>query len=147
LVRSVRERGYKGIIASGFSISDPSLASLGGSSLAETIFPTPFFYNNPLNPEAKMIFTKFKKRYKEEASYFTGMGYTAMKFLAMGIKLSGNGKSEDVSKALAKITRFESPYGTMVMVNGQGDYARLQGPTIAKWTKDGTQVVWVKPKK
>lgn len=146
-VRALRERGYQGIVAAGFSISDTTLFSLAGSTLDKTIFPTPFFYGDPKSTEASNIFKLYKKKYGEEMAVFGGQGYSAAKLILSAMKISKTGSAADVTKALKRITRLETIYGPMVFSGGQGDYAISQEATLAVWDSKGGQTKWVAPKK
>jgi ABC-type branched-subunit amino acid transport system substrate-binding protein len=146
-VRALRERGYQGIVAAGFSISDTTLFSLAGSTLDKTIFPTPFFYGDPKSTEAANIFKIYKKKYNEEMAVFGGQGYSAAKLILSAMKISKTGSAADVTKALKRITRLETIYGPMVFSGGQGDYAVNQEATLAVWDSKGGQTKWVAPKK
>lgn len=140
LIKTLRGRGYKAGIVSNYGIADQSNYDIGGDSLAGVIYPIVFYAPNPVNDVAKNFVALYKAKYKEDPSIYPAQGYTAMWQLAMGMKASGDGKSDNVAQALSKMTTMKTVYGDTTIKDGQ---STLVGEALyLEWTKDGYARVW-----
>ncbi len=140
LIKTLRNRGYKGGIVSNYGIADQSNYDIGGDSLAGTIYPIVFFAPNAVNGTAKNFVARYKAKHKEDPSVFPAQGYTAAWQLAIGMKASGDGKAESVAQALAKMDKMTTVYGETTIKDGQSS---LVGDALfLEWTKDGYARVW-----
>jgi ABC-type branched-subunit amino acid transport system substrate-binding protein len=143
LVKALRDRGYKGRIVGNYGLSDQNNFAIAGTSLAGVVMPVTFNPAKPVNKLGRDIVKWWKSTNEGQLpSAYPGMGYTAMWYLAIAMKNSGDGTPENVTKALNKIGRMESVYGQVRFVNGQIDLAKTAKPIFLEWQADGTQKEW-----
>jgi len=143
LVKALRDRGYKGRIVGNYGLSDQTNYAIAGASLAGVVMPVTFNPAKPINKLGRDIVKWWKSENGGALpSAYPGMGYTAAWYLAVAMKNSGDGTPANVAKALNKIGRFDSVYGTVRVNKGQLELGRTAKPTFLEWQADGTQKEW-----
>jgi len=143
LVKALVDRGYKGQIVGNYGLSDTTNYAIAGNSLAGVVMPTPFFAEKATNKIGKQIVSWWKANNAGAyPSVYPLQGYTAVYYLATAIKNSGDGKPANVAKAMNKIGRFETGYGTVKFERGQMKFAQTALPNYVVWRAGGLKTVW-----
>ena len=139
MAKALRDRGYEGQLVTTYGISNEANYEIGGETLEGIIFPVAF--TPQMTDPAAVAFTElYEAEYGEVPDVFAAQGYTAIKMVAEGLAIAGDGDSDAVAQAMATITEMSSPYGDIVFENGQ---ASLAGETtFMQWNADGTQSIW-----
>lgn len=141
IIAALRNRGYKGHIAANDVIAPPPMFKKIGEPLAGVPFPVLFSAEISNTPEAKKFIDAYQARFKELPDAYAAQGYTAMYYIAQGLKsLEGKPTREGLAEAMAKIaTITHNVYGGLPMKEGQADF---QKSLIGAWSKDGKVVAW-----
>jgi branched-chain amino acid transport system substrate-binding protein len=140
LARALRERGYTKPMLSSYGIDSQALFKTSAGGLAGSIFFVPFQSGFTKNDMATKFSADYKAAYGTDADQYGAQGYTAMWFLAQGMKAAGSNDPKKVATALNGITSQDTVYGKVTYENGQ---ASLQdAPSFLEWNKDGTLKVW-----
>ena len=143
LVKALRDRGYKGRIVGNYGLSDSTNFAIAGASLAGVVMPVTFDPSKPVNKLGRDLVKWWKSGNGGQLpSAYPGMGYTAMWYLAIAMKNSGDGTPENVAKALNKIGRMDSVYGLVRFNKGQIELSRTAKTMFKEWQADGTQKDW-----
>jgi ABC-type branched-subunit amino acid transport system substrate-binding protein len=143
LIKALRDRGYKGRIVGNYGLSDATNFAIAGASLAGVVMPVTFDPSKPVNKLGRDIVKWWKSGNGGQLpSAYPGMGYTAAWYLAIAMKNSGDGTPANVAKALNKIGRMDSVYGTVRFNKGQIELGRTAKPVFKEWQADGTQKDW-----
>ncbi len=141
IIAALRSRGYTGHISSSDAISPAAVYKKIGAPLVGIPFPITFASEISNSVPAKKFVAGYELKFKEAPDTYSAQGYTAMYYLAQGLKsLDGKPTRETLAQALAGITRIEpNIYGGLPMIAGQ---AEVQTSQIANWTKDGKVAAW-----
>jgi len=144
IIAALRAREYAGHISASDAISPAPVYKKIGAALAGTPFPILFSPEISKTPEAQAFVAGFAKKFGEAPDTYCAEGYTAIYFIAQGLKaLDGAPTREALADALGKATSIEhNVYGGVPMNNGQ---AEVSNSIIAQWTRDGKVVRWEKP--
>lgn len=143
LIKALKDRGYKGRIVGNYGLSDATNFAIAGASLAGVVMPVTFDPSKPINKLGRDIVKWWKKENGGQLpSAYPGMGYTSAWYLAIAMKNSGDGTPQNVAKALNKIGRMDSVYGTVRFNKGQIELGRTAKPVFKEWQADGTQKDW-----
>ena len=141
IIAALRNRGYAGRIAANDVIAPPPMFKKIGEPLVGVPFPVLFSAEISNTPEAKAFIAEYQKRNNELPDAYAAQGYTAISYIAQGLKQSdGKPTREALAEAMAKIPAIErSIYGELPMKDGQADF---QKSLIGAWSKDGKVVAW-----
>jgi len=143
LIKALRDRGYKGRIVGNYGLSDNTNFNIAGASLAGVVMPVIFDPENPANQIGKNLVTWWRKTNNgQNPSVYPGLGYTAMWYLAVAIKNSGDGRAPNVAKALNRINKMFTIYGEVRFDGGQIGLTKTASPTFKVWQADGKQINW-----
>lgn len=144
IIAALRGREYAGHISASDAISPAPVFKKIGAALADAPFPILFSPEISKSPEAQAFVAGFSKKFGEAPDTYCAEGYTAIYFIAQGLKgLDGAPTRENLAEALGKAASIEhNVYGGVPMNNGQAEVANS---IIAQWTKDGKVVRWEKP--
>lgn len=143
LIAALHDKGYKGQIISGETISGNGVYKSQPQALAPVSFPVYFLASDATGP-GKDFATAYKAKYGEEPDDYAAQGYMAVYTIAMGLKKAGNAMSRaGLSKALTGMTSLDNTiYGKVTFDKGQLDassnvkavhYTAPDG-VIAPWT-------------
>lgn len=141
IIAALRSRGYTGNISASDVISPAPMFKKIGEPLAGIPFPISFAADMATGDVAKAFSTAFQTKYNENPDTYAAQGYTAMLYIAQGMKsLSGAPTRDTLAEAMSSITAIEpNIYGGLAMIEGQ---AKVDQSLIANWTKDGMIAAW-----
>ncbi|NYD59526.1 ABC-type branched-subunit amino acid transport system substrate-binding protein [Nocardioides marinisabuli] len=139
IVKSLRERGYDGVILANNAIATgPNLASFG-KTLADTYYSVEYFPTSELEMAAD--FTEaYEATYDETPDLFSSQGYTAVMYAAAGVSGSdGDVDAESISAALGEISTFDSVWGELTFEDGQSNSSSFQ---VVQIDDSGAPQLW-----
>ncbi len=141
IIAALRSRGYNGKISASDVISPAPVFKKIGPALASVPFPILFSSEVSSSPEAKKFVEGYTKKFGDTPDTYSAQGYTALYYIAQGLKgVEGKPSREDLAAAIGKIRSIEyNVYGGVPMINGQ---AEVQDSIVAAWTADGKIVRW-----
>ncbi len=141
IIAALRNRGYTGPIAANDVIAPPPMFKKIGEPLAGVPFPVLFSAEISDTPEAKKFIADYQKRFNELPDAYAAQGYTAIYYIAQGLKgIDGRPTRDGLAQKMAAITNIEhNVYGELPMKDGQADF---QKSLIGAWSKDGKVVAW-----
>lgn len=141
IIAALRSRGYTGPISASDVISPAPMFKKIGEPLSGVPFPISFATEMSDTDAAKAFSTSFQAKFNENPDTYAAQGYTAMRYIAQGLKsLDGTPTRDALAEAMSAIKEVEpNIYGGLLMVDGQ---AKVDQSLIANWTKDGKISAW-----
>lgn len=121
LIAALHDKGYKGQIITGETISGTGVYKSQPDALAGVPFPVYFLADQPANEAAKSFVSAYTKKYGTAPDGYAAQGYNALYTLAMGLKAAGKDTTRaGLSKALTKMSSLpDTIYGDVTFKNGQ----------------------------
>lgn len=120
ITKSLREKGYEGVILANNAVATGPLLESFGDTLADTYYSVEYTPANDA-PEAQEFTKAYEEKYGEEPDLFASQGYTAVVYAAQGVADAGDDvDSASLADALAAISELDSPWGPLVFEDGQG---------------------------
>jgi branched-chain amino acid transport system substrate-binding protein len=141
IISALRARGYKGHISASDVISPVAVFKKAGAAIAGVPFPILFAPEVSESKEAKAFVANYEQRHKEQPDTYSAQGYTAIYYIAQGLRsLEGKPARDALAEALAKTTSIEhNIYGGLPMADGQAD---VRTSLIVAWSPEGKLVRW-----
>jgi ABC-type branched-subunit amino acid transport system substrate-binding protein len=119
LIAALHDKGYKGQIISGQTISGTGVFQSQPEALADVPFPV-YFLASQATGMGKDFADAYEKQYGEAPDDYAAQGFNAIYTLAMGLKAAGNDTTrEGLSKALENMTELDTIYGKVTFSGGQ----------------------------
>lgn len=139
ITKSLREKGYDGIVLANNAVATGPLLESFGDTLADTYYSVEYTPASD-QPEAQEFTKAYEDKYGEQPDLFASQGYTAVKYAAQGIADAGEGADPaELADALAAITELDSPWGPLVFDGGQGTSEDFQ---IVQIDDEGVPQLW-----
>jgi branched-chain amino acid transport system substrate-binding protein len=142
LIAALHDKGYKGQIISGETISGAGVYKSQPQALKGVPFPV-YFLASQASGLGKTFAEDYQKKYGQEPDDYAAQGYNAVYTMAMGLKAAGKDTTRaGLSKALDAMTSLdETIYGKVVFEGGQLDAA--SNVQIVQYSApDGVIVPW-----
>lgn len=141
IITALRQRGYKGTIATSEVISPPAIFQKSGKTVAGIPFATSFQPGISDSPEATAFIDAYKAKYNELPDVYAAQGYTAIQFIAQALKsLDGKPTRDALAQAMWDTKDIQhNVYGGQKMEDGQ---ARTPDTLIVNWNDNGKIVRW-----
>jgi ABC-type branched-subunit amino acid transport system substrate-binding protein len=142
LIAALHDKGYKGQILSGETISGAGVYQSQPEALADVPFPV-YFLASEATGLGKTFAADYKKKYGQEPDDYAAQGYNAIYTLAMGLKAAGDDTTRaGLSKALNNMTSLDKTiYGKVTFENGQLN-AASNVQIVHYSSPDGSIVPW-----
>ena len=140
VVKSLRERGYKGVILANNAVASEQNLDSFGATLADTYYSVEYFPTS--DREAANDFTEaYQEKYDEVPDLFASQGFVAVKYVAEAIaEVDGDVTPEALGEALAGIETLEgSVWGDLTFEEGQAVSEDFQ---IVKLDAEGQPALW-----
>lgn len=119
LIAALHDKGYKGQILSGETISGTGVYKSQPEALDNVPFPV-YFLASEATGMGKTFAEDYKKKYGDDPDDYAAQGFNAIYTLAMGLKAAGDDTSRaGLSKALDKMTELDTIYGKVTFDKGQ----------------------------
>lgn len=116
IIKQARQAGIKAAILGPDGFSDDTLFKLAGKENVTDVYYTNHFdAMAPANDRVKPFINSYKKKFGEEPSGFTALGYDAVYMIKAAMEKEQSVNSIKVAKGLASLTNFEGVTGTMTM--------------------------------
>lgn len=116
IIKQARQAGIKAAILGPDGFSDDTLFKLAGKANVTDVYYTNHFdATAPSNSKVKPFVDSYKKKFKEEPSGFTALGYDAVYMIKSAIEKEGTVNSIKIAKGLENLKNFEGVTGTMTM--------------------------------
>lgn len=144
VVKSLRERGYDGVILANNAIASEQNLDSFGATLADTYFSVEYFPTS--DREAAQEFTEaYQDKYGETPDVFASQGFVAVNYVAEAISsIDGEVTSQALGEALAGIDQLEgSVWGDLKFDNGQAVSEDFQ---IVQLDSEGKPALWEQDK-
>jgi branched-chain amino acid transport system substrate-binding protein len=142
LIAALHDKGYKGQIISGETISGAGVYKSQPQALKGVPFPV-YFLASQASGLGKTFAEDYQKKYGQEPDDYAAQCYNAVYTMAMGLKAAGKDTTRaGLSKALDAMTSLdETIYGKVVFEGGQLDAA--SNVQIVQYSApDGVIVPW-----
>ena len=122
LIAALHDKGYKGLILSGETISGAGVFKSQPDALATVPFPV-YFLASTATGAAKTFATDYKKKYGTDADDYAAQGFNAVWTMAMAAKAAGKKLSRaTLATALGNLKSLNNTiYGTVTFSGGQLD--------------------------
>jgi branched-chain amino acid transport system substrate-binding protein len=122
LIAALHDKGYKGLVISGETISGAGVFKSQPDALADVPFPV-YFLASSATGAAKTFATDYQKKYGTQPDDYAAQGFNAIWTMAMAAKSAGKDLSRaSLSKALTGLKSLDNTiYGTVTFDNGQLD--------------------------
>ncbi len=139
ITKSLREKGYEGVILANNAVATGPLLESFGKTLADTYYSVE--YTPASDIAAAQEFTEaYEEKYDETPDLFASQGYVAVKYAAQGVADAGDASDPAaLADALAAISELESPWGPLVFDGGQGTSEDFQ---VVQIDSDGVPQLW-----
>jgi branched-chain amino acid transport system substrate-binding protein len=119
LIAALHDKGYKGQILSGQTISGTGVYDSQPEALEDVPFPV-YFLADQATGMGKDFADAYEKEYGEAPDDYAAQGFNAIYTLAMGLKDAGDDTTrEGLSKALEGMTELDTIYGKVTFSGGQ----------------------------
>lgn len=143
VVKSLRERGYEGVILANNAVASEQNLDSFGQTLADTYYSVEYFPTSDL--EAANEFTEaYEAKYDEVPDVFSSQGYVAVKYVAEAIaSIDGDVSAEALGEALSEISELDSIWGKLAFENGQGVSEDFK---IVQLDAEGQPALWEQDK-
>ncbi|BDR57882.1 ABC transporter substrate-binding protein [Xylocopilactobacillus apicola] len=116
IIKQARQAGIKAAILGPDGFSDDTLFKLAGKENVTDVYYTNHFdATAPANDKVRPFVNSYKKKFKEEPSGFTALGYDAVFMIKEAMEKRQSTNSIEVAKGLAELKDFEGVTGTMTM--------------------------------
>lgn len=115
IIKQARQAGIKAAIIGPDGFSDDTLFKLAGKENSNDIYYTNHFDGMAPNPKVRPFINSYQKKFKEEPSGFTALGYDAVYMIKTAIEKEDSANSIKVSQGLANLKDFHGVTGTMSM--------------------------------
>lgn len=116
IIKQARQAGIKAAILGPDGFSDETLFKLAGKdNVTDVYFTNHFDATAPGNPKVKPFVDSYKKKFGEEPSGFTALGYDAVYMIKEAIEKEQSANSSKVAHGLANLKDFKGVTGTMSM--------------------------------
>ncbi|BDR55640.1 ABC transporter substrate-binding protein [Xylocopilactobacillus apis] len=115
IIKQARQAGIKAAILGPDGFSDDTLFKLAGKENSTNIYYTNHFDPMVPNDRVKPFIKDYKKKFKEEPSGFTALGYDAVYMIKTAIENEQSANSKKVALGLANLKDFKGVTGTMTM--------------------------------
>jgi branched-chain amino acid transport system substrate-binding protein len=124
MVKSLRERHFKGQILTTSAFAAPEVLAAVGSG-ADGIFLTqPVFDIDSDAPQVKEFVTAYRQKYGEDPGLFAAHGYDAMIVLDQALENAGRATSSEFWKGIRQIHDFEGVTG-IIQFDERGDVQKF----------------------
>lgn len=141
LIAALHDKGYKGQIISGQTISGTGVYESQPEALGDVPFPV-YFLADQATGMGKDFADAYQKKYGEAPDDYAAQGFNAIYTLAMGLKAAGDDTTrEGLSKALQSMTELDTIYGKVTFSGGQLEAGDLVTAVHYK-APDGEIVPW-----
>lgn len=142
LIAALHDKGYKGQIISGETISGAGVFKSQPDALAGVPFPV-YFLASAATGAAKTFATDYQNKYNEAPDDFAAQGFNAVWTMAMAAKAAGDNTTRaGLAKALGLMNSLDNTiYGKVTFSGGQIDAS--SNVQIVQYTKpDGVIAPW-----
>ncbi|WP_338749498.1 ABC transporter substrate-binding protein [Janibacter alittae] len=139
ITKSLREKGYDGVILANNAVATAPLLKSFGKTLAETYYSVEYTPASTI-PEAEDFTQAYEEKYDEKPDVFASQGYVAVKYAAQGAKEAGDGAdAAATAESLAEISTMQSPWGELTFDDGQAESENFQ---IVQIDDQGVPELW-----
>lgn len=138
VIAALHDKGYKGLVIAGETISGSGVFKSNPDALEPVPFPV-YFLASEATAAGKAFAEAYKAKYGTDPDDFAAQGYNAIWTLAMAAKDAGDTSREALAKALGSLKSLDNTiYGTVTFKDGQLDAS--SNIKVVHYTKPDGQI-------
>lgn len=140
LAKALRERGYDKRILTSYGADGRAVFEASGGGAVGVTFAAPFHAEFTENERAERFTRAYREEFDADPDMWSAQGYTAMWFIAQGLRDAGSADPRDVGAALTGIDSQDTVFGPLSYTEGQASLSAAG--VLLEWTEGGVLREW-----